>query len=216
MVKFIPNIFLGLVLFFTSARLAWSQGFVNLDFESATIIQNNGFQTFVSDAFPGWAVTAPYITYDAPSLSGASISITDTGGYPPNPIQGNYWVFLATGLFPVTDVNISLGQSGTIPLGTESMSFWGNLGGLQITLAGQSLAFSETGSTANYNIYSADVSAFAGQSGQLLFSLPAYTSNATLDNIQFSTSSVPEPSVFVLTALGGLLLSFRRRKISSV
>ena len=96
------------------------------------------------------------------------------------------------------------------------MTFWGNLGGLQISFGGEAIAFSETGSTANYNIYSADVSALAGSSGQLLFSLPAYTSNATLDNIQFSTSSVPEPSAFALTALGGLLLAWRRSKARAI
>jgi len=188
-----------------------SQGFVNLDFEDATIVLN-GYYYNVADLFPGWTVTAPYITYDSPSLSGNSISIMDANGYPPHPIQGVYFAFLASGNTPGTGVTISLSQNGTIPLGTESMTFWGNLGGLQITFAGNSLAFTETGSTANYNIYAADVSAFAGQSGQLLFSLPAYLSSATLDNILFSSSPVPEPSVFALTALGGLLFGFRRHR----
>jgi len=195
--------------------LSWegkSQGFVNLDFESANLTGHPTGSVPAADAFPGWTVNAQYIIYDDVSLSGASISIMDTSGYPPGPIQGNYWAFLATGLVPQTDVTISLSQTGTIPLGMQSMTFWGNIGGLQISFGGQALAFSETGSTANYNIYSADVSAFAGLPGQLLFSLPAYTSNATLDNIQFSSSAVPEPSAFALTALGGLLLAWRRWK----
>ncbi len=202
---------IGLVALIT--LLSWegkSQGFVNFDFESANLTGHPTGSVPAANAFPGWTVTAPYITYDAPSLSGASISINDTGGYPPGPIQGNYWAFLATGLVPQTDVTISLSQTGTIPLGMQSMTFWGNIGGLQISFSGQSLAFSQTGSTANYNIYSADVSALAGQSGQLLFSLPAFTSNATLDNIQFSTSAVPEPTTLALTALGGLLIGYRR------
>ena len=195
--------------------LSWegkSQGFVNLDFESANLTGHPTGSVPAADAFPGWTDNAQYIIYDDVSLSGASISIMDTSGYPPGPIQGNYWAFLATGLVPQTDVTISLSQTGTIPLGMQSMTFWGNIGGLQISFGGQALAFSETGSTANYNIYSADVSAFAGLPGQLLFSLPAYTSNATLDNIQFSSSAVPEPSAFALTALGGLLLAWRRWK----
>ena len=191
-------------------QLALGQGFINLDFESAQIVRNQGLAVFVANAFPGWTVTAPYITYDAPSLSGNSISIYDTSFS--IPIQGTYFAAMASGNYPGTGVTISLGQTGTIPSGTESITFWGNIGGLQITFAGQPLEFLVTGNTANYNIYSADISAFAGQSGQLLFSLPAYVSSATLDNIQFSSSPVPEPGVFALTALGGLLLGFRRRK----
>jgi len=201
--------------------LGWegkSQGFINLDFESANL---TGYpQTSpvpAANAFPGWTVNAQYILYDNFSLSGNSISIVGTS--PPNGgpvIQGAYSAFLASGNAPGLGQTISLGQSGTIPLGIESMSFWGNLGGLQISFGGQALAFSETGSTANYNIYAGDVSAFAGQTGQLLFSLPAYTSNVTLDNIQFSTSSVPEPSAFALTALGGLLVVWRRAKARAI
>jgi hypothetical protein len=204
------------VCFAFLAQAGNSQGFINLNFESANLTGYSQGNTIpAANAFPGWTVNAQYITYDAPSLSGASISIMDINGYPPGPIQGNYWAFLATGLVPQTDVTISLSQNGTIPAGTESMTFWGNLGGLQISFGGQAIAFSETGSTANYNIYSADVSALAGQSGQLLFSLPAYTSNATLDNIQFSSSPVPEPSTLGLAALGGAVLAWRRWRKSS-
>ena len=188
----------------------FAQGFVNLDFEAANVPSSYTFTANAAEILPDWTVIAPYVSYDDPSLSGNSISIMDANGYPPYPIQGVYFAFLASGNYPGTGVTISLGQTGTIPLGTQSITFWGNIGGLQITFAGQSLAFSETGSTAHYNIYGADISAFAGQTGQLLFSLPPYVSNVTLDNIQFSSSSVPEPSEFALSALGGLLLGFRR------
>jgi hypothetical protein len=196
------------------AESGFAQGFANLDFESANIVLNGGLQTFVTNAFPGWTVTAPYIVYDDVSLSGNSVSIMDANGYGyPSyyPIQGKYFTFLAGGNTPGIGVPISLGQTGTIPLGTESITFWGNIGGLQITFAGQSLTFSEIGSTANYNIYGANISQFAGDTGQLLFSLPPYVGNATLDNIQFSTSTIPEPSELALAALGALFLGFRRR-----
>ena len=204
--KNIPISLLALLLSMCSGR---SQGFVNLNFESAQIIFN-GYLLSVNDAFPGWTVTAPYITYDSPSLSGNSISIFDTK--PPlnaPPIQGAYYAFLASGNTPGLGQTISLSQTGTIPVGAQSITFWGNIGGLQITFAGQSLAFSETGSTANYNIYAADISTIAGQTGQILFSLPPYVSSATLDNIQFSSSSIPEPSVFGLLASGGLFFGLR-------
>jgi hypothetical protein len=48
----------------------------------------------------------------------------------------------------------------------------------------------------------------------LLFNDPYYGGTfggpATLDNIQFSSTAVPEPSELALGALGALLLGFRR------
>src|SRR5450755_3545261 len=153
----------GAITFLILWQHAQGQGFVNLDFENAKIVFN-GFLLSVPDAFPGWTVNAPYIIYDDLSLSGNSISIMDASSPVfPTTIQGAYYAFLSSGNTPGLGQTISLGQSGTIPLGIESMSFWGNLGGLQISFGGQALAFSETGSTANYNIYAADISAFAGQ-----------------------------------------------------
>jgi hypothetical protein len=105
----------------------------------------------------------------------------------------------------------SIGQTGTIPIGTESLTYWSSGGALQVTFNGLPIDFLVTGTTANYDIYSADISAYAGETGQLLFTAPANDS-ALLDNIQFSASPVPEPSVFALTALGGLLLGFLRRR----
>ena len=83
---------------------------------------------------------------------------------------------------------------------------------MQATFNGQPIDFLVTGSTANYTIYSADISAYAGQTGQLLFTLPPNVDGdyAILDNIQFSTTAVPEPGPFALAALGTLLLGFRR------
>src|SRR5206468_11476951 len=106
---------------------------------------------------------AQYIIYDGSSLSGEAISITDANfGYPS--IQGTYYTAFGPGNSSSGGTQtISLGQTGTIPLGTHSITFWGNISGLQITFAGQSLAFSQTGATANYSIYAADISAFAGQ-----------------------------------------------------
>jgi hypothetical protein len=198
-------------------RIGNSQGFVNFDFESANLTgYSPGNIVPASNAFPGWTVNAAYIPYDDISLSGESISIIDTNS--PNfttSIQGKYYALFEAGNSPSSSETISLGQSGTIPDGTESMTFWGNIGGLQITFAGQSVAFSEIGSTANYNIYGANISQFAGDSGQLLFSLPAYDGSAALDNIQFSTSPIPEPSTLALFALGGVFLVWRNRRIFS-
>jgi hypothetical protein len=80
---------------------------------------------------------------------------------------------------------------------------------MQITFNGNPLNFIMTGSTANYNIYTAGISAYAGQTGLLQFSVPANSSGGFLDNIQFSTQAVPEPSEFALFALGGIFFGTR-------
>ena len=195
-------------------RVGNSQGFVNLNFENANL---TGYppesEVPAANAFPGWTVSADYVLYDNFSLSGEAISIIDTNSsYMGYTIQGKYYAFFEAGNSPGSTQTISLGQAGTIPTGTESITFWGDIGGLQITFDGQPLAFSEISSLANYNIYAADISQFAGDTGQLLFSMPAYGGSATLDNIQFSTSPVPEPGTLALWGLGGLSLAFRSRK----
>ncbi len=193
-------------------RVGNSQGFTNLDFESAKIDLGGSYQNFVTNAFPGWTVNAPYVFYDDVSLSGNSVSIMDANGYPPYPIQGIYFAFLASGNTPGNGQTISLGQTGTIPSWAQSITFWGTIGGMQVTFDGNPLSFSATGSGSHYTIYEADVSAYANQTGELLFTLPPYVNSATLDNIQFSSSPIPEPSTLSLTALGGLFLARWMRK----
>jgi hypothetical protein len=42
--------------------------------------------------------------------------------------------------------------------------------------------------------------------------MPPYVASATLDNIYFSSFPVPEPSIFALAALGGVLLVWRAKR----
>ena len=199
------------ILLLAICQNAWAQGFANLDFESARSVFN-GYQLSVTDAFPSWTVVAPFVAHDDISLSGGSISIFDTNP-PPSmmPIQGKYFVELV-GSGPNPNYGpISLGQIGQIPVGTQSVSYWGIDEGMQITFAGQPLTFVETGSTANYSIYAAEISAYAGQTGQLLFTASP-GSGGFLDNIQFSSSPIPEPSELTLAVLGALLLGFHYRR----
>jgi len=205
-----------------------SQGFVNLAFEDATIILAGSQNTIeASSALPGWTAyfgsssnpilgAQTTIGYDTVSLGGAMVAIEDSNapGGVPLPIQGNYSVLLE-GSIPFAAVLASIGQTGTIPNTTKSLTFFGNLAGnisgenLQITFNGQNIPFSAIGNGANYTIYGANIAGYAGQTGQLLFTTPVQTS-ALLDNIQFSSASVPEPSTLGLATLGALLLGFRR------
>jgi hypothetical protein len=203
-----------LILF---ARMGNSQGFVNLDFESANLIgYSPGNLVPASNAFPSWAVSAQFIPYDDFSLSGDSISIMDTNSpFFTTSIQGKYYALFEAANTPGSTHTISLAQTGTIPVGTQSITFWGNIGNLQVTFNGQPLAFSQIGSTASYNIYGANIPQFAGDTGQLLFSLPpAPFGSASLDNIQFSSSAIPEPGEFALLIMGALSFEMWRRRKS--
>ena len=117
---------------------------------------------------------------------------------------------LASANMPEFGITISIGQTGRIPFYAKSILFWGDIGGMQITFNDHPLAFTAQSSTVNYTIYGADVSAYAGQTGQLLFTLPPFVGTANLDNIQFSISPVPEPGKIALASIGILFFGFRR------
>ncbi|MEI7533432.1 MAG: PEP-CTERM sorting domain-containing protein [Verrucomicrobiae bacterium] len=203
------------------SQQCYSQGFVNLDFEAAnTSGYSPGAIIPTTVAIPGWSAyfgssTTPSsgMFYDTVSLGGAMVVLEDNNNPSPKPIQGNYSILLQ-GSTASTPTSVAIGQTKTIPIGTQSLTFFGVFGGdFRVTFNGQSLAYIVTGSTANYNILAADVSAYAGQAGQLLFTAPV-NSYALLDNIQFSTNAVPEPSTFALVGLGGLAFGlFKKRQI---
>lgn len=187
------------------ACLGHAQGFVNLDFEQ-------GYS--VSNTIPHWTAydngVPITVLFDATSLSGASVSLFDTNGpYYLPPIQGKYFAWLIGGYEPSYGP-VALGQTGQVPVWAESISFSGSDVGMQITFNGQLLNFLVTGSTANFNTYAADISAFAGQTGQLLFTVPPYNNGGMLDNIQFSSSPVPEPGELALVVFSALLFGCRR------
>jgi hypothetical protein len=203
------------------ARSGLAQGFVNMDFEDATVILAGSPDMIeASSALPGWTTYPGVVFYDTVSLGGALVALDDANainGF--IPIQGNYSVFLE-GSTLYANTTASIGQTGTIPITAQSLTFFGNLSAnilgqhFQVTFNGQNISYFAVGNGANgngatYTIYGANIASYAGQTGQLLFTAPVQ-SESIIDNIQFSSSSVPEPSEFALTALGALLLGFRR------
>jgi hypothetical protein len=143
----------------------------------------------------------------------------DTNGhaFTPLTIEGKYfaWFVGSDPNSPFAVSSISLGQTGQVPVAAKSILFWAvNQGGMQVTFNGFILNFSAISSTANYTVYGADISAYAGQVGLLIFSAPP-GAGGKLDNIQFSTAVItPEPSSLALVALGSLLLARRHRQNS--
>jgi hypothetical protein len=206
------------ILLLIIVRLGFSQDFANLDFESAVINTSGApqFHVVANDAIPNWTAylgvnAQTYILYNAVNLDAAGVSIQGTNTPTPSlvPIQGNYSIFLQGASLNVPGATAAIGQTGQIPTDALSLIFWGSVGLGSVSFNGQSLSLSVLGSTANYNIYGADISAFTGQTGQLLFTAQPQ-GYIFFDNVQFSSSAVPEPSPLALSALGALLLGFRR------
>ncbi len=216
---------------------SFGQGtFRNLNFEEADVPdiatgKTGGFVP-VTVAIPGWT---PY------SVSGSSVTALnnvlhndETIGsssvalYGPEwpgfaILEGRYSVLLRSGP-AISGFNVAIGQTGDIPISARSVIFRaadyqdGAFIGIQLSFAGNPLPLLRISSTPGYDVLGGDISAFAGQKGEMRFTtvsggpITGY-GGALLDDIAFSTQSVPEPSIIILL-LAGLLFLFRPRKLS--
>ena len=201
----------GLALVLSGAG-AVGQGFVNLDFEQPiTPLTPINSQVPTSDALPGWNAYAygnpqSSVVYNTLSLGAAAVSLQGPGSLEPI-LQGSYTVILQ-GSSGGTPGSAAIGQTGQIPLSAESLVFWGYVGLDNVSFDGYTLPLVQIGSTAHYNIYGADISPFAGRTGELLFTAPP-SYMELVDNIQFSSQAIPEPGIYALSAFGALLLGWR-------
>ena len=211
------------VLAFVMVRTCLSQGFVNLDFDEAVITP--GVPGVSTATLTGWAVSPlaypvanlNVVLYNVIAFDAAAVTLQGANSPYSPAIQGLYSILLQGGsmAIPESAGGASISQTGQIPLEMESLIILANTDSysgstFQVTFAGQELPFLMTGSTATYDIYSADVSAYAGQTGLLQFSVP-WQSNVLFDNYYFSSSPVPEPKVSALAIFGALLLAWRHR-----
>src|SRR5208282_1247886 len=131
--------------------------------------------------------------YNDRTLDDAAVTLQGTNSSSLTPIQGNFTMLLLGASAFAPQQSAAIGQTGQVSLTAQSLIFWGFVGQNDVSFAGQSLSLVVISNTANYNIYGADISAFAGQTGQLLFT--AFPQDGDIiDNIQFSSSAIPEPS----------------------
>jgi PEP-CTERM motif len=80
-------------------------------------------------------------------------------------------------------------------------------------MGGQNISYSAISIGPNYTSYGGNIpSGLAGQIEQLTFDAPEGGNNYwEIDDIQFSPSFIPEPSVLWLFALGGLFFGLRHK-----
>ena len=224
------------VALLTTGQLAPAQGnFQNLGFESATLVPVPGQPPYYdfAQAFPSWTgfvrgVPDGLTGYNQLAMSIATFSILDSaykplGGYGSSGglIQGNYSAVLMSGVSgPNQPSDATLTQTGLVPTLANSMQFkaqfapFSSSGSWDVSLGGQALSLVPMSSGTNYTLYAADIHTFAGQTTELNFTVHSYPGQFAadylfLDSIQFSPQSIPEPSVFGLSALGALLLGWR-------
>jgi hypothetical protein len=211
----IRNISLSLTTGLLFLQIASGQGFVNLNFEQATIAPTPvGGSTFPADpaqCFPGWTVgSGAVVSYNdlsigAPAVDLMGPSFPNFVGY--TPLQGSYSVLLQYFGEPSPP---TLSQTGLVPAGTESINFLVATGESDavVTLNGTPISLIPIAG----GRLTGDVSAFAGTVAQLTFSTTStgYAGNwLYFDDVQFSASPIPEPSVLGLSVLGGLFLARR-------
>ncbi len=208
------KIFIALLVF---CRNAQAQGFVNMDFEDATITPTpTGVSTFSADptqCFPGWTVggSGTVVSYNDLSLGAPAVDLMGPDfpnfvGY--NPLEGSYSVLLQ--YFGIAGGPPTLSQTGMVPVGTQSINFLVGNGesAAVVTLDGVNIPLSQISG----GRLAGNISAFAGSVAQLTFTTPTANSqyyNLYFDDIQFSSSPVPEPGILGLSALGGLLFARR-------
>jgi hypothetical protein len=207
---------------------AHAQGtFQNLNFELANPVSvgNPAEPNAVTaaSAFPGWELYAGNVQLTQVNFNDPDTGMTTVGLVGPNSpdfpaIDGNYSVLLQGG---VTASGASISQTGVIPRSTESLLFdaqaqqgVGLQHILQVSIGGQIISFVALSTGPTYTEYGATISAWAGDSEPLTFTAPEVSvglNNWTIDDISFSTQSIPEPSPLVLTGLGAFVFALYRR-----
>lgn len=213
-----------LVTMFVAFDVLAQGAFGNLGFESANLPivpqGESGGAVPVGVALPGWQAyigtgQASEIYHNDRSIGGAAISILGPLWNPLSQIlEGSYSVFLQPSFSGLDTVAIA--QTSQIPQNARSLTFLATpASSLEAAFEGQRIPLVQIGVGADYIMLGGDISGFAGQTGELRFSgvptgggIPG--GGGILDDIQFSSQSIPEPSTLLLFSLGGLALLVHR------
>ena len=190
--------------------------FQNLDFEQAIDVPTYPGSPLIltANAFPGWTVYAggvPLTEVAHDGVIAGPVALADLAA-PYLVLDGRFSAVL--GGIGLVAFPVSIAQSGTVPAGSESLRFLES-GGLLVSFAGHPLPLELLGNGPNASyVYGANISAYAGQYGQLTFETSPSLNGGynILDDITFSAQPITEPGVLPVLSLGALILSPRRRR----
>ncbi|HEY5504184.1 MAG TPA: hypothetical protein VIK28_03430 [Sedimentisphaerales bacterium] len=149
-----------------------AQGFINLNFESADVSSfSTGFVP-ATNAFPGWTAyvggnQVGGVVYNTRPLDAAEVTLQGTNSDSLTPIQGQFTAILFGASIFAPQESAAIGQTGQIPLNALSLTFWGYSS--DVSFAGQALSLVVLGTTPDYYIYGADISAFCRANGTITF-----------------------------------------------
>ena len=202
------------------------QDFVNLNFESS-VLSTGGPPATVSAAaaFPGWNTfigtnAQSTILYNDATLGNSSVAILAGGSLSPVSVyDGKFSALLVDGAtgYP------SLRQTGLVPANARSLLLYANFGpvggvsNFSVSLGGQNVQMVALQNFVMYayTLYGGDISSFAGQVADLgitaLNSADGGINPFALDDIQFSSSSLPAPEPGAVNLFGICILCFWRR-----
>ena len=183
------------------------EAFTNLDFESATYPypMQAGASVPASDVLPGWTASPDSTYIESSWTRGPWIGVELATGWAG--AQGNYYVGMKPGSGPFAGYP-SIAQTGYLSPTIRSLRFtvWANLTDFVVSFAGQNLSCTVVSSSPFVAHCAADVSRFAGTTGELKF--VAY-GMISLDEISFSSEPVLQPPT-------GTILSISRTVDSGV
>lgn len=179
-----------------------------------------------SIALPNWSISGSPLYYQAGPLGGPVIAITSESATS----NGTNSVYLQAGFGGALDA-VSVWQNLLIPAYAKTITFeskavWdpglypaGYYLALLVSAAGTVTSPSYISTdVSGLNTYAIDVSAFAGSTMELKFSVDPMGSNRggawQIDNIQYSTTPVPEPGIVTFLSYGTLTLLFLRARRS--
>jgi hypothetical protein len=213
---------IAIVGVFATLRVHPQGAFVNLDFEQAIapLVPDAAHTVPIASALPGWTgyvggTQVSRVVYDTRNIDAAGISVFDSVApqQPVQPLQGNYSAWLMGSSLFGGQQAAAIAQIGQIPAGTKSILFLFSTTYLpQLTFAGQTIPLVQLGANTSYITVGGDVSAFAGDTGELRFTALSQYTAGLLDNIEFSPVAIPEPTAMVLSLLGTAVLAWKMRR----
>jgi hypothetical protein len=204
-----------------SALTVTAQPFRNMDFEVAgtrTIPQDSVWLSWQLAA-PGWQHAAGADTFfvyhqlpEQRQTQGYFLVDSHSAGW--SPLAGNYSFGLASGYYSSTSANstwvpASISQQAVVPGDARSFSLLAE-GDFSVSIGSTRIPMSRV----EGNLYSGDISAFAGELVTLNIANESLNPQAAviLDNMTFSATAVPEPGTVLLIPAGILCLVAAARR----
>ena len=204
--------------------------FLNLGFDQANTnnifdVSGGGFAFYgpAAEMLPGWSLRTPVqevslIGYNAVTAGLDFASLYDQNVTSLNPaFTFPTDVKYSLGLWPGPDTPYTLSQLGDIPAGARSIRFMNYGGPLELRANNSVVPLVYVGSAVPGNPFNrinvfGDISQFAGQTVALDFTtIRTSVFINGIDSISFSPEAIPEPSTWVLLAVGMLGLLARRK-----